>query len=65
MENYQGKNSFSSLLKNPADILEIVRDPGKAGLDFYKSLSVKQKQYLAFVAGIGIIIYGFTLNKKK
>jgi hypothetical protein len=60
----QVTRSFRDLFKDPSQILGIVTNPGKNGIDFLKSLSNKDKQYLAFAAGAGLIIYGFILNRK-
>ncbi len=55
---------ISNLLNNPSEILNIAKNPGKFGMDFYNSLSNKNKQYIAYAAGVGLIIYGYTLSKK-
>ena len=65
MEATQNQNKISDLLKNPNAILDAVKNPGKFGLDFYKSLSNRQKQYLAFAGGAGLIVYGIILGKQK
>lgn len=65
METNQATKTISSLFKNPSELLAIVSNPGKNGLDFYKSLSNKDKQYIAFAAGIGLIIYGVVLSRQK
>jgi len=57
--------TLKSLFQNPSDLLGIMSNPGKNGVDFYKSLSSKDKQYIAFAAGIGLIVYGIVLNRQK
>jgi len=64
MAENQATSTFSNLLKNPGEIANILQNPGKYGLDVYKSMSNQNKQYLVFAAGIGLIIYGITLRKK-
>lgn len=64
MENTQSQNSLVNLFKNPSQLMAIVSNPGKSGLDFYRGLGNKEKQYIAIAAGAGLIIYGLTLNKK-
>lgn len=65
MENIQTPKSLVNLIKNPSELLSILSNPGKAGLDFYKSLDNKEKQYIAFAAGLGLIAYGIVLNRKQ
>ncbi len=65
MDATQSQNKISDLLKNPNAILDAVKNPGKFGLDFYKSLSNRNKQYLVFAAGAGLIVYGVILGKQK
>ncbi|TXK50533.1 hypothetical protein FVR03_04950 [Pontibacter qinzhouensis] len=62
MEN-NNNMSLSNMLKNPGDLLEIARNPGKFGLDTFKSLSNQQKQYVAFAAAAGLLIYGYMVNR--
>ena len=61
-------NSVTSTLKNllqdPSQLAAIMQDPGKKGLEFYNSLSVKEQQYLVFAAAAGLIGYGIYLNRK-
>jgi len=65
MEQKQSSNMLKDLLKNPRDLMNVARNPGKYAMDFYKSLSVQQKQYVAFAAGAGLILYGVYLNRQK
>jgi hypothetical protein len=60
----QVTRTFRDLLKDPSQIFGIITNPRKNGVDFIKSLSNKDKQYLAFAAGAGLIIYGIILNRK-
>ncbi|MFT2007981.1 hypothetical protein ACMA1I_04840 [Pontibacter sp. 13R65] len=64
MKNNTRGFSVSNLLKNPADLMEIARNPGKFGLDTFKSLSNQQKQYVAFAAAAGLLVYGFMVNRR-
>ncbi|MHA6248391.1 hypothetical protein ACXYMU_10670 [Pontibacter sp. CAU 1760] len=64
MENTK-THSFKSLLQNPSQLTEIMNDPGKHGLEFYKNLSVKEQQYLLFAAAAGLIGYGIYIGSKK
>jgi hypothetical protein len=52
-------------MQNPSEILNVVKNPGRYGMDVYKGLSTQQKQYVLFAAGAGLIIYGFVLGKNK
>jgi hypothetical protein len=65
MENNAATNNLSNLFSNPSVLIDAFKNPGKFGLDFYNSLSNKNKQYLAYAAGAGFIIYGITLGRKK
>ncbi|WP_187261956.1 hypothetical protein [Pontibacter beigongshangensis] len=64
MDNKKKIKPLSSLLQNPSEILEIAKNPGKYGLDTFRSLSNQQKQYVAFAAAAGLVIYGFMVNRK-
>ena len=70
MENNEtanpGKTSFlSGLFANPSTITEITKNPGKYAMNLYNSLSTRNKQYIVYGAGIGLLIYGYTLKNKK
>jgi hypothetical protein len=65
METNQAKRSLSGLFRNPSELIGIVTNPGRNGLDFLKSLSNTDKRNLAFAAGIGLIIYGVVLNRNN
>jgi len=60
----QATKTLKSLFTNPSDLMAIISNPGKNGVDFLKSLSNKDKQNLAFAAGIGLIVYGFVLRRQ-
>ncbi|QCR22542.1 hypothetical protein [Pontibacter sp. SGAir0037] len=62
MENNSEK-TLQSLVDEPAQVKEIMNDPTK-GLDFYKKLPVKQKQYLLLAAAAGLVGYSIYLGKK-
>ena len=64
MDNKKKIKPLSNLLKNPSELLEIAKNPGKYGLDTFKSLSNQQKQYVACAAAAGLVIYGFMVNRK-
>lgn len=59
------KSSLGNILKNPSEIESLMQNPGKYGMDFYKDLSVKDKQYVAFAAAAGFIAYGIYLSRQK
>ncbi|GEO07034.1 hypothetical protein AAE02nite_46980 [Adhaeribacter aerolatus] len=61
----QATKTLKGLFTNPSELTDIVSDPGKNGLAYLKALSNKDKQNLAFAAGIGLIIYGIVLNRKN
>jgi hypothetical protein len=61
----QSTKTLKDLFSNPSELLGIITNPRKNGVDFIKSLSGKDKQYLAFAAGIGLIVYGIVLNRKN
>ncbi|MCC9136984.1 hypothetical protein ACFSKU_05460 [Pontibacter silvestris] len=62
MEN-NSTNSLKNLVEEPSQVKDIMNDPEK-GVDFYKTLPVKQKQYLVFAAAAGLVAYGIFLGKK-
>jgi hypothetical protein len=61
----QATRTLRDLFRNPSQIIGIITNPGKNGVDFIKSLSNNDKQYLAFAAGAGLIIYGIILNRRN
>ncbi|MFT2008627.1 hypothetical protein ACMA1I_08125 [Pontibacter sp. 13R65] len=62
MENNNEK-TIQSLMEEPEQVKEIINDPSK-GIDFYKKLPLKQKQYLLYAAAAGLIGYSIYLGKK-
>lgn len=65
MENASSPKSLKSLLQDPSEIEALITNPSKYGIDFYKSLSTKNQQYIVFAAAAGLIAYGIYLNKQK
>lgn len=65
METNQVANTLESLVKDPAKLADIIKDPGRNGLDFYNGLSNKQKQYVLLAAGLGLVVYGIYLGRQK
>jgi len=70
MENNENTNSannsfFSGLFANPSMIMEITKNPGKYAMNFYNSLSTRNKQYIVYGAGVALLVYGYTLKNKK
>jgi hypothetical protein len=63
MENTLEEKSLAHLIQNPHELSAIISDPGKAGLEFYWSLRNKDKSYVAFAAGIGLLAYGIYLSR--
>jgi hypothetical protein len=63
MENNQETKALSDLIENPAELSAIITNPADSGMKFYKALHNKDKQYVAFAAGIGLIAYGLFLNR--
>jgi hypothetical protein len=64
MKTNQSPKSLDNLFKNPSEIMDAVKNPGKYGMDLYKGLSTKNQQYVLFAAGAGLILYGLYLNRK-
>lgn len=58
-------NPLENLLHNPAEILNVVKNPGKFGIDTFNGLDAKQKQYVLIAAGAGLIGYGIYLGMNK
>jgi hypothetical protein len=58
-------NFLENLMQNPGDILNMVKNPGKYGLDVYNGLDTKQKQYVLIAVGAGLIGYGIYLGMNK
>lgn len=65
MESNITQTSLQSLIHNPSQLSDILKDPGKHGLDFYNGLSVKEKQYILFAAAAGLIGYAIYLGKQN
>lgn len=63
MENNTEPKALTDLIENPSEISAIISDPADSGVKFYQSLSNKDKQYVAFAAGLGLIGYGIYLNR--
>ena len=61
----QSNNPLQHLMQNPSEILNVVKNPGRYGMDVYKGLTTQQKQYVLFAAGAGLIIYGLILGRDK
>jgi hypothetical protein len=60
----QTTKTLRGLFSNPSELLGIITNPGINGVNYFKSLSGKDKQYLAFAAAAGFIMYGIFLNRK-
>lgn len=52
-------------MKNPSEILGVFKNPGRYGMDVFNDLSTKQKQYVLYAAGAGLILYGIYLGRSK
>lgn len=63
MENSNETKTLTDLIENPAEISAIISDPADSGVKFYQALPNKDKQYVAFAAGFGLIAYGLYLNR--
>ncbi|MBC5991987.1 hypothetical protein [Pontibacter cellulosilyticus] len=57
-------NTLEGLVKNPSQIADILKDPGKHGLDFYNGLSNRQKQYVLLAAGIGLVAFAIYTGRQ-
>ncbi|MBJ6119221.1 hypothetical protein JAO76_13510 [Pontibacter sp. BT310] len=64
MENNLSNTSLKSLIQNPSQLADIMKDPGKQGLDFYNNLTVKEQQYILFAAAAGLIGYAIYLGRQ-
>lgn len=64
MENTLSNTSLRSLVQDPSQLADIIKDPTR-GLDFYKGLSVKEQQYLLFAAAFGLIGYAIYLGRSS
>jgi hypothetical protein len=64
METNQTHNTLDSLIKNPSQLADILKDPGKNGLEFYNGLSKQHKKYVLMAAGIGLVIYGIYVSRQ-
>ncbi|WP_207434931.1 hypothetical protein [Sabulibacter ruber] len=65
MKSNETTQRLSNLLKDPSQIMALVSNPGKAGMDIYRSLSNRDKQYVAYAAGAGLLIYGYILGRQN
>ena len=65
MKETASTKSLLDILQNPDEIGKLMSNPGKYGLDFYNGLSNQNKQYIAFAAAAGLVIYGLYLNRQK
>ncbi|MEJ8756911.1 hypothetical protein WG947_07895 [Pontibacter sp. H259] len=65
MENNLENTSIMSLVQNPSQLADILKDPAKHGLDFYNGLSVKEKQYILFAAAAGLLGYAIYLGRQN
>ena len=65
MESNQSNTSLQSLMKDPSQLADILKDPGRHGLDFYNGLSVKEKQYILFAAAAGLLGYAIYLGRQN
>ncbi|WP_210465434.1 MULTISPECIES: hypothetical protein [Rufibacter] len=65
MENNQETKALADLIQNPQEISNIINNPADNGMKFYQQLRNKDKQYVAFAAGLGLIAYGFFLNRSS
>ncbi|WP_066509925.1 hypothetical protein [Rufibacter sp. DG15C] len=63
MENNLEPKSLADLIHNPSEISAIISDPAESGMRFYQSLHNKDKSYVAFAAGVGLLAYGLYLSK--
>lgn len=58
-------NTIEGLVKDPSKLADILKDPGRHGLDFYNGLSNRQKQYVLLAAGIGLIAYAIYVGRQS
>lgn len=65
MENNLSNTSLKSLMQDPSQLADIMKDPAKTGLDFYNGLSTKEKQYILFAAAAGLIGYAIYLGRQS
>lgn len=65
MKDTSSSKSIADILKDPSEIGKLLSNPGKYGLDFYNGLSAQNKQYIAFAAAAGLVVYGLSLSRKK
>jgi hypothetical protein len=63
MENNLEPKSLADLIHNPSEISAIISDPAESGMKFYQSLHNKDKSYVAFAAGVGLLAYGLYLSR--
>jgi len=70
MENNETTNNtkpsfFNGLFSDPSVIVDITKNPSKYAMNFYNSLSTRNKQYIVYGAGVALLVYGYTLKNKK
>lgn len=65
MKTNMSSNPLNDLINNPSEIFNVVKNPGKYGMDVYKGLDTKQQQYVLFAAGAALIGYGIYLGMNK
>ncbi|MHC2992667.1 hypothetical protein OB13_14145 [Pontibacter sp. HJ8] len=65
MTTNQKTGALNNLLKNPSEILGVIKNPGRYGMDIFNDLTTKQKQYVLYAAGAGLIMYGIYLGRGK
>ncbi len=65
MSKAQIPDFVNNLLKDPSKISEAFNDPAKFGMDFYDSLTTRQKQYIIFAAAAGLVAYGISLGSSS
>ncbi|WP_198001443.1 hypothetical protein [Nibribacter ruber] len=64
MENKNTEpKSLADLIQDPSHISAIINNPAESGMEFYQSLHNKDKSYVAFAAGFGLIAYGLYLAR--
>ncbi len=64
METTHTHNTLDSLIKNPSQLADIIKDPVNNGLEFYNGLSKQHKKYVLMAAGIGLVLYGIYVSRQ-
>ena len=62
-DNNQETKALTDLIQNPQEISNIINNPADSGMKFDQQLRNKDKQYVAFAAGLGLLAYGFFLGR--